>query len=154
MFEFVYKRQKKGVEPRMNETQLDDLLRRAAATQRLAVERSLAELAVTPTQYAVLKAIAETPGLSNAEIARIERLTPQTTGLVIANLERKGAVTRRAHERHGRIRRAEATALGASLLEECRARLRGHHRRLKAALPAGGSAGVEAWLGRLAELRV
>jgi DNA-binding MarR family transcriptional regulator len=138
----------------MNETLLDDLLRRAASIQRLAVERALAGLAVTPTQYAVLKAIAETPGLSNAEIARSERLTPQTTILVIANLERKGAVIRRAHERHGRIRRAEATALGASLLHDCRERLRGHHRRLKAALPAGGSGGVEGWLGRVAEARV
>jgi DNA-binding MarR family transcriptional regulator len=138
----------------MSETQLDDLLRRAAASQRLAVERALAELAVTPTQYAVLKTIAETPGLSNAEIARLERLTPQTTSLVIANLERKGAVIRRAHERHGRIRCAEATALGGGLLQACRERLRGHHRRLKAALPAEGGVGVEAWLGRLAEARV
>jgi DNA-binding MarR family transcriptional regulator len=138
----------------MDETQLDDLLRRAAATQRLAVERALADLAVTPTQYAVLKAIAETPGLSNAEIARLERLTPQTTSLVIANLERKGAVKRRAHERHGRIRRAEATTWGASLLQDCRDRLRGHHRRLKAALPAAAGVGVEAWLDRLAAARV
>ena len=50
----------------MSEAALDDHLRRAAATQRLAVERALADLGVTPTQYAVLKTIAETPGLSNA----------------------------------------------------------------------------------------
>jgi DNA-binding MarR family transcriptional regulator len=138
----------------MSEAALDDLLRRAAATQRLAVERSLADLGVTPTQYAVLKAIAEAPGLSNADIARLERLTPQTTSLVIANLERKGAVTRRAHERHGRIRRAEATDFGVSLLQDCRDRLHGHHRRLKAALPAAAGPSVEAWLARLAGLGV
>jgi DNA-binding MarR family transcriptional regulator len=138
----------------MSEAALDDHLRRAAATQRLAVERALADLGITPTQYAVLKTIAETPGLSNADIARLERLTPQTTSLVIANLERKGAVMRRDHERHGRIRRAEATALGATLLQVCRERLHSHHRRLKAALPAEAGAAVEAWLGRLAALSV
>ena len=72
----------------MSEGRLDDLLRRAAATHRLAVERALADLGVTLAQYAVLKTLAETPGLSNAEIARAERLTPQTTSLVLANLER------------------------------------------------------------------
>jgi DNA-binding MarR family transcriptional regulator len=138
----------------MSEAALDDHLRRAAATQRLAVERALADLAVTPTQYAVLKAIAEAPGLSNADIARLERLTPQTTSLVIANLERKGAVTRRDHERHGRIRRAEATALGARLLQACHERLNSHHRRLKAALPAEAGGAVEAWLDRIAALSV
>jgi len=138
----------------MTEAKLDDLLRRAAATHRLAVERALADLGVTLAQYAVLKTVFETPGISNAEIARAERLTPQTTSLVLANLERKRAVLRRAHERHGRIRRAEATELGARLLAACRDRLSGHHRRLAAALPSEGGGGVEAWLGRLAEMRV
>jgi DNA-binding MarR family transcriptional regulator len=137
----------------MSEGRLDDLLRRAAATHRLAVERALADLGVTLAQYAVLKTLAETPGLSNAEIARAERLTPQTTSLVLANLERKRAVLRRAHESHGRIRRAEATEFGATLLAACRDRLKGHHRRLAAALPLEGGGGVEAWLGRLGEMR-
>ena len=138
----------------MTETRLDDLLRRAAATHRLSVERALADLGVTLAQYAVLKTVFETPGISNAEIARAERLTPQTTSLVLANLERKRAVLRRAHERHGRIRRAETTELGARLLAACRDGLSGHHRRLAAALPPEGGGGVEVWLGRLAEMRV
>jgi DNA-binding MarR family transcriptional regulator len=138
----------------MTEARLDDLLRRAAATHHLAVERALADLGVTLAQYAVLKTVFEVPGISNAEIARAERLTPQTTSLVLANLERKRAVLRRAHERHGRIRRAEATEFGVRLLASCCDRLRAHHRKLAAALPAEGSGGVEAWLGRLAEMRV
>jgi DNA-binding MarR family transcriptional regulator len=138
----------------MTEARLDDLLRRAAATHRLAVERALADLGVTLAQYAVLKTVAEAPGSSNAEIARAERLTPQTTSLVLTNLERKRAVVRRAHERHGRIRRAETTEFGAQLLAACRDRLGGHHRRLAAALPSEGGGAVETWLGRLAEMRV
>jgi DNA-binding MarR family transcriptional regulator len=136
------------------QAQIDDLLRRAAATQRLAVERALAGVKVTPAQYAVLKIIVETPGLSNADIARIERLTPQTTSLVIANLERKRWVARRAHETHGRIRRAQATEAGLRLLCECRERLRGRYRRLAAAMPPGGERLVETWLNRLADAEV
>ncbi len=133
---------------------IDDALRRAAATQRLAIERALAGRKITPTQFAVLAIIAETPGLSNAEIARIERLTPQTTSLVIANLERKRWVTRRAHETHGRIQRAQATEAGLRLLMECRERLRGPYRRLGAAMPEGGETWIETWLIRLADAEV
>ena len=136
------------------QARIDDLLRRAAATQRLAMERALAGLRVTPAQFAVLRIIAETPGLSNAEIARIERLTPQTTSLVIANLERKRWVMRRAHETHGRILRARATEAGLRLLGECRERLGGPYRRLGAAMPEGGERQVETWLTRLADAEV
>ncbi len=135
-------------------TKIDDLLRRAAATQRLAMQRALAGVKVTPAQYAVLRIIVETPGLSNADIARIERLTPQTTSLVIANLERKRLVARRAHETHGRIRRAEATEAGLRLLGACRERLSGPYRRLAAAMPKGGEAWIETWLSRLADAEV
>lgn len=135
-------------------TAMDDLLRRAAAMQRLAVERALADLDVTPAQYAVLSVVAETPGLSNADIARIERLTPQTMSVIIANLERKRVVVRRAHATHGRIQQAEATESGLRLLAECRARLRGPERRLCAATPPGAERLVEAWLTRLAEAEV
>jgi DNA-binding MarR family transcriptional regulator len=136
------------------QAQVDDLLRRAAATQRLAMERALAGVNVTPAQYAVLKIIAESPGLSNADIARIERLTPQTTSVVIANLERKRAVVRRAHETHGRILQAQATEAGLRLLAECRERLRGPYRRLAAAMPLGGQTAIATWLSRLADAEV
>ena len=43
------------------QSELDDLLRRAAATQRLAMERALAGVNVTPAQYAVLKSSPRRP---------------------------------------------------------------------------------------------
>jgi DNA-binding MarR family transcriptional regulator len=162
IFEFVYYRQKRAALANEARTmaefgaqaEIDDALRRAAATQRLAMERALAGVKLTPAQYAVLRIIAETPGLSNADVARIERLTPQTTSLIIANLERKDAVARRAHETHGRIRRVQATEAGLRLLHECRERLRGPYRRLAVATPPGGERLIEAWLNRLADAEV
>jgi DNA-binding MarR family transcriptional regulator len=69
---------------------LDDLLRRACASQRLAMERALSEIDVTPAQFAAMEWLADEPGLSSAEIARCERLTPPTSSVIVANLERKG----------------------------------------------------------------
>ncbi len=119
------------------------------------MERALAGVKVTPAQYAVLRIIVETPGLSNADIARIERLTPQTTSLVIANLERKRLVARRAHETHGRIRRAQATEAGLRLLGACRERLSGPYRRLgRGDAARAAEAWIETWLSRLADAEV
>jgi len=57
---------------------IDDALRRAAAAHRIAMERALAALEITPAQFAVLEIVASSPGVSSAELARVERLTPPT----------------------------------------------------------------------------
>jgi len=56
----------------------------------LAMERALSEIDVTPAQFAAMEWLADEPGLSSAEIARCERLTPPTSSVIVANLERKG----------------------------------------------------------------
>jgi DNA-binding MarR family transcriptional regulator len=68
------------------------LLRQAAAAQRLAEERLLADLGVTPPQLAVLQFLGAHPGLLAADIARRNKLTPQTISLIVANLRRAGLV--------------------------------------------------------------
>ena len=68
---------------------VDAALRRAGAAHRIAVERALAPLDVTPAQFAVLQVVADAPGVSSADVARIERLTPATMSVIVANLERK-----------------------------------------------------------------
>ena len=47
------------------------LLRQAAAAYRLKMERALADLDVTPPQFAVLTMLAAYPGHSNADLARV-----------------------------------------------------------------------------------
>ena len=66
------------------------LLRQAAGAQRLAEERLLADLGVTPPQLAALALIGAHPGLLAADLARKARLTPQTVQLIVANLRRAG----------------------------------------------------------------
>ncbi len=68
------------------------LLRQAAGAQRLAEERLLADLGVTPPQLAAMALIGAVPGILAADLARKSRLTPQTVSLIVANLRRGGLV--------------------------------------------------------------
>ena len=68
------------------------LLRQAAGAQRLAEERLIADLGVTPPQLAALALIGAHPGLLAADLARKAKLTPQTVSLIVANLRRAGFV--------------------------------------------------------------
>jgi DNA-binding MarR family transcriptional regulator len=129
------------------------LLRQAAASQRLRMERALADLGVTPPQFLVLTMIAAYPGASNADLARLTYLTPQTVSVIVANLERSGSIGRRAHEVHGRIQHLDLTAHGKKLLARCRDRAHVAERCLTAGLEAADEQVVRRWLVRLAEER-
>jgi DNA-binding MarR family transcriptional regulator len=123
-----------------------DLLRRAASVQRARIERALAEFAVTPAQFAVLAIVVETPAVSNADIARIEHLAPQTISVIVANLIRRGAVARIPHAVHGRIQQIEATVAGLELFKRCRERVGRMEQRMVADLSAEERLSLRRWL--------
>jgi DNA-binding MarR family transcriptional regulator len=124
VFEFEYTEQK--ISPRADGSRaeinvienLDDELRRAGAAQRLAMERALATLDLTPAQFAMMEWLEREPGLSGAEFARRERITPPTSSVIVANLERKGLVTRKRSASAGRAQRLELTLLGRTAVVE------------------------------------
>ena len=89
------------------------LLRQAQAATRLAMERALADLGVTSPQFVVLTMLRAYPGLSGADLARVAMLTPQTTGVIIRNLERDGAIKKAPHPIHGRVLQWTVTRRGA-----------------------------------------
>lgn len=126
------------------------LLRQANHVVRQRMERSLGEIGVTPPQFLVLTMVANYPGASGADLARLTFLTPQTVSLIVGNLERADAVARRPHAVHGRIQMLELTEKGRALL--ARARERAH--AIEAALLAGTGVKeeriVRAWLVRVA----
>ena len=93
------------------------LLRQAQAAARLAMERALADLGVTPPQFVVLTMLRAYPGLSGADLARVALLTPQTVGVIIRNLERDGAIRKTPHPVHGRVLQWTLTRRGATLLD-------------------------------------
>ncbi len=126
------------------------LLRQAQAAVRLTMERTLADLGVTPPQFAVLTMLKAYPGLSGAEIARLTFLTAQTVGVIIRNLERDGAIRKTPHPVHGRILQWTLTARGATLLQKCRGRVLAVERRLAASLDDNAEVAVRRWLTRIA----
>jgi DNA-binding MarR family transcriptional regulator len=122
------------------------LLRQAAGAYRLKMERAMADLGVTPPQFSVLTMLAAYPGHSNADLARVAVLTPQTISLIVANLERRGALVRRPHAVHGRIQKIELSKIGRRLLAACRARAIGVEQDLTADISADEERTVRRWL--------
>ena len=126
------------------------LLRQAQAAARLTLERRLADLGITPPQFAVLTMLRAYPGLSGADLARVELLTPQTVGVIIRNLERDGAIKKTPHPVHGRVLQWTLTRRGGALLDQCRRPVQALERRLIAGLGAKAQVTVRRWLSRIA----
>jgi len=95
------------------------LLKRAQAVLHAGMADALREHGATLAQYAVLTALDEEPGLSNAGLARRAFVTPQTMNQVLRELEQKGWVTRHPHPGHARILQAELTHAGRAALRAC-----------------------------------
>ena len=112
-----------GEGKRGEEGYLGYLLRQAAGAYRHRMERALADLEVTPPQFAVMTMLKAYPGQSSADLARLALLTPQTVSVIVANLERAGSIVRRPHSVHGRILTIELSEGGKDLLERCRMRV-------------------------------
>jgi DNA-binding MarR family transcriptional regulator len=129
---------------------LAHLLRQAQAATRLTMERALADLGVTPPQFIVLTMLKAYPGLSGADVARVALLTPQTTGLIIRNLERDGAIRKTPHPVHGRALQWTMTRRGAALLHKCRRHAKALERQLSAGLSAKTQTAVRRWLSSIA----
>jgi DNA-binding MarR family transcriptional regulator len=73
------------------------------------------------SEAAVLKRLAEDGSATTAELARVERMKPQSMGAIIAGLEEDGLVTRQAHSTDGRQMLIQLTAKGTAQQEDRRA---------------------------------
>ncbi len=128
------------------EGHLGYLVRQAHAAVRAAMEKALADLEVTPPQFAVLTMVVAYPGVSGADLARLTFLTPQTINVIVRNLVRAGLVEKTADAAHGRILRLGATARGEALLRRCRARVQEIEGRLTGLVDREEEQVVRRWL--------
>ena len=122
------------------------LLRQAANAHRYRMDRALAAVGLTHPQFLVLTMIRAYPGCSNADIARLAMLTPQTVHAITTALLRKKLIARRADPVHGRILNIELTDAGRDLLERGSARALAMESRLQATLKDTEVATVRRWL--------
>lgn len=126
------------------------LLRQAGVAHRLCMEHALVALHVTLPQFSVLTMLAAYPDACSADLARLSWLTPQTMGVIVANLERHGAVARRAHTVHGRMQCIDITANGRRPLARCRVRVTAVEEQLLAGISRADERVIRRWLVGLA----
>ena len=135
-----------GEGKRGEEGYLGYLLRQAAGAHRLRMDRALGDLGVTQPQFATLTMLAAYPGLSNADLARLALLTPQTLSVIVANLERAGSLVRKPHAVHGRIQHIDLSDSGRALLKKCRERVQAIEAEMTNELSPEEERTVRRWL--------
>lgn len=95
------------------------LIKLAQAALHAEMARALHEHGVALAQFAVLTALAEEPGLSNADLARRAFVTPQSMNEKLRELEQRAWVARGPHPAHRRIVQFELTDEGRAILQSC-----------------------------------
>ena len=122
------------------------LLRQAANAYRNRVEQVLRDLALTLPQFSALTMLGAYPGHSNADLARLAFLTPQTMNVITTNLKKAGLIRRKPHKDHGRIQQLELTQAGKSALSRAKQRVTGFEQVLLAGMSAEEARIVRHWL--------
>ena len=112
-------------------------LKRAQHALRRRLDEALRSIGLTTPQYAALSALASSPGLSGAELARHGFVTPQTMNAIVASLEAAGLILRRPHPAHGRVLQAYLTETGRDLLSRATREAEAVNRRMLAGLEQG-----------------
>jgi DNA-binding MarR family transcriptional regulator len=107
--------------------------RLARALQR-AVELVATDNNISVAEYHLLLAISDDVGRSNAEIARLMFVTPQSANRVLSDLENRGLLVRTDGPTHGRVRRAVLTPAGRTVLQACTERITAIEARVIAGL--------------------
>src|SRR6476659_1445755 len=79
------------------------LVKRVQAAVHAALEQRLAQYNLSFTQWGVLAALMDLPGMSNADPARFAFVTPQSVNEAVKQLEAAGLVERRPNSANGRI---------------------------------------------------
>ena len=92
------------------------LLRQLQGATRRATEEALRNSGLTVAQANVLAELAYGHPRSNAELARLHAVTPQSMIEILASLERRGLISRSAKPDRGRAMPAELTKEGHSQL--------------------------------------
>lgn len=140
-----------GEAKRGPEGYLTYLLRQANGAVRLALDRALAEEAMTYPQQSALTMIRAYEAISAADLARLAMLTPQTVNGIVQALEARGAIRKEPDPVHGRILRLVVTDEGRALNKRCRALTAPVEAALKSRMKPQLEAAMREWLVEVAK---
>ena len=99
------------------------LLARIFYEVRDQTEEVLAPFNLTPMQFTILASLGRWKGMCSAELSRRFKVTPQTMGEMIANLERRGLVARQEDPANRRALRLTLSDAGVQMVEACNAEM-------------------------------
>jgi DNA-binding MarR family transcriptional regulator len=80
--------------------------------------RTLRDVGLSVPQYTALLTLAESPGLSGAQLARRCMVTPQSMASLLLTLEAKGLVVREQSDVHAKVFQSRLTPAGWALLRQ------------------------------------
>ena len=95
------------------------MLRKAANAYKNKMEKLLLEQGITASQFTVLNIISTFPQCTNADVARMAYLTPQTVNLIVNKLVKMNAVQKNKHPENKLIQLLEITPTGEQILIQC-----------------------------------
>jgi DNA-binding MarR family transcriptional regulator len=104
------------------ESELVGLIGEAFRYSRRAIEQVVRTYGITAAQLGILWCIERQAGLSGAEIARQNFISPQAAHTALTTLETKGLIVRETDDDH--MVRSHLTRKGKSVLGSCRRELR------------------------------
>ena len=94
------------------------LLARVFYGMRSQCEEALKPCSLTPMQFTILSSLRTMQGLSSAELSRRFKVTPQTMGEMIVNLEKRSLVAREQDPQNRRALKLGLTDEGLALLRQ------------------------------------
>jgi DNA-binding MarR family transcriptional regulator len=106
---------------------------------------------VTVPQYAALFALADTPGISAAALARACLVTPQAMAVVLRNLQDHGLVERTPHPWHRNLLETRLTEAGRLALDKADREAVAIERRIARAFTAEERATLRSLLARCSQ---
>jgi DNA-binding MarR family transcriptional regulator len=95
------------------------LIKRLEMAERARMEEVIQPLGVTLHQYTALSVLERRGGLSSAQLARRNFVSPQASNQLVALLERNGLIERRVDDTNRRILRMWLTDDGREMLAAC-----------------------------------
>jgi DNA-binding MarR family transcriptional regulator len=133
------------------ENEVGYLVKRVQLALRTVLDSSLAGKGLTTAQYAVLYHLGRSPAASNAELARLSFVTPQTMIRLVRGLERRRFLVRHPSPRDPHVLEARLTKQGTRALRIAQRQVDEIHERMLGGLSRAECEQLATWLAYLAE---
>jgi DNA-binding MarR family transcriptional regulator len=128
---------------------LSFLVRQAWLSMRQAVDAALEEYHLSVAQYAAMLVLADQPGASPSEVARVVASTRQSATETLAGLEREGLVERRRNPASARTHQVFLTDAGRDRLALARPAVQERERLMEQDLTDEQGLAARKWLAHM-----